>query len=133
MALLAVLSIGAATYYATAAVTAQAEAELRRGLDEAGTLVEQYRTPAARPLQPRSAPGRGPTQAQGRGRRQRSADASADRRGLPEAARRRFLPGHRPARARAGAHRARPEPNGILQVVSVPITIGEEHPSSSVR
>jgi signal transduction histidine kinase len=43
MALLAVLSIGAATYYATAAVTAQAEGELRRGVDEAGTLVEEYR------------------------------------------------------------------------------------------
>lgn len=43
MALLAVLSIGAVTYYATSAVTAQAEAELRRSLDEAGTLVEEYR------------------------------------------------------------------------------------------
>jgi signal transduction histidine kinase len=43
MALLAVVSIGAATYYATAAVTAQAEGELRRGLDEAGTLVDEYR------------------------------------------------------------------------------------------
>ncbi|MEO6213964.1 MAG: hypothetical protein ABIP65_10090, partial [Vicinamibacterales bacterium] len=43
MALLAVLSIGAATYYATAAVTAQAEGELRRGVDEAGTLVDEYR------------------------------------------------------------------------------------------
>jgi signal transduction histidine kinase len=42
MALLAVTSIGAATYYATAAVTAQAEGELRRGLHEAGTLVEEY-------------------------------------------------------------------------------------------
>ena len=42
MALLAVVSIGAATYCATAAVTAQAE-ELRRGLDEAGTLVDEYR------------------------------------------------------------------------------------------
>jgi signal transduction histidine kinase len=44
MALLAVLSIAAVTYYATAAVTSQAEAELRRNLDEAGTLVEEYRT-----------------------------------------------------------------------------------------
>ena len=43
MALLAVLSIGAATYYGTAAVTAQAEGELRRGVGEAGTLVEEYR------------------------------------------------------------------------------------------
>src|SRR5688572_24923884 len=44
MSLLAIVSIGAATYYATAAVTAQAEAELRRGLDEAGTQVEEYRS-----------------------------------------------------------------------------------------
>jgi signal transduction histidine kinase len=44
MALLAVVSIGAVTYYATAAVTEQAEAELKRGLNEAGTLVEEYRT-----------------------------------------------------------------------------------------
>ena len=44
MALLAVVSIGAATYYATAAVTAQAEGELRRGLEEAGTLVQEYRS-----------------------------------------------------------------------------------------
>ena len=44
MSLLAIVSIGAATYYATAAVTAQAEAELRRGLTEAGTQVEEYRS-----------------------------------------------------------------------------------------
>lgn len=43
MALLALVSIAAATYYATAAVTAQAEGELRRDVDEAGTLVEEYR------------------------------------------------------------------------------------------
>jgi signal transduction histidine kinase len=43
MALLAVVSIGAATYYATVAVTAQAEGELRRGLEEAGPLVQEYR------------------------------------------------------------------------------------------
>ena len=44
MAVLALISIAAATYYATAAVRAQAEGELRRGVDEAGTLVEEYRT-----------------------------------------------------------------------------------------
>ena len=44
MALLAVLSIAAVTYYTTAAVTDQAEAELRRGLHEAGALVEQSRS-----------------------------------------------------------------------------------------
>ena len=43
MAVLAVVSIGAATYYATAAVTAQAEDELRRGLVEAGTVMDEYR------------------------------------------------------------------------------------------
>jgi signal transduction histidine kinase len=43
MALLALVSIAAATYYATRAVTAQAEGELRRDVDEAGTLVEEYR------------------------------------------------------------------------------------------
>jgi signal transduction histidine kinase len=44
MALLAVLSIAAVNYYATAAVTAQAEAELRRSLTDGGTLVAEYRT-----------------------------------------------------------------------------------------
>jgi signal transduction histidine kinase len=43
MAGLTVLSIGASTYYAVSAVTAQAEGELRRGLAEAETLVEEYR------------------------------------------------------------------------------------------
>ena len=43
MALLALVSIAVATYSATRAVTAQAEEELRRGVDEAGTLVEEYR------------------------------------------------------------------------------------------
>ncbi len=43
MAVLAVMSIGAVTYYATGAVTEQAEGELRRGLDEAGKVVEEYR------------------------------------------------------------------------------------------
>jgi signal transduction histidine kinase len=40
---LAIVSIAAATYYATAAVTAQAEGELRRGLEEAGALMDEYR------------------------------------------------------------------------------------------
>jgi signal transduction histidine kinase len=43
MASLAIISIGAATYYATRAVTAQAEGELRRGVEEAGLLVQEYR------------------------------------------------------------------------------------------
>src|SRR5687768_10895233 len=42
-AALAVLSIAVAIYNVNVAVTAQAEQELKRGLDEAGTLVEEYR------------------------------------------------------------------------------------------
>lgn len=43
-ALLAVLAIGVAVYRVNVAVTAQAENELQRGLQEAATLVEGYRT-----------------------------------------------------------------------------------------
>ena len=42
-ALLAVLSIGVAVYRVNVAVTAQAEQELQRGLEEAATLVDNYR------------------------------------------------------------------------------------------
>jgi signal transduction histidine kinase len=42
-AALAVLSIGVAIYNVNAAVTAQAEGELTRGLEEAGRFVEEYR------------------------------------------------------------------------------------------
>lgn len=43
-ALLAVVAIGVAVYRVNVAVTSQAENELRRGLEEAGTLLEEYRT-----------------------------------------------------------------------------------------
>jgi signal transduction histidine kinase len=43
-ALLAVLAIGVAVYRINVAVTRQAEAELQRGLEEAATLLEEYRT-----------------------------------------------------------------------------------------
>ncbi len=43
-ALLAVLSTGVAIYFVNRAVTRQAENELQRGLLEAGTLVDEYRT-----------------------------------------------------------------------------------------
>ena len=43
-AALAVLAIAVAVYRVNVAVTAQAENELQRGLDEAGTLLEEYRT-----------------------------------------------------------------------------------------
>jgi signal transduction histidine kinase/uncharacterized membrane-anchored protein YhcB (DUF1043 family) len=43
-ALLAVLTIGVAVYRVNVAVTAQAENELRRGVEEAGTLLEENRS-----------------------------------------------------------------------------------------
>jgi len=43
-ALLTVVAIAVAVYRVNVAVTAQAENELHRGLDEAGTLLEEYRT-----------------------------------------------------------------------------------------
>jgi signal transduction histidine kinase len=43
-ALLAVLTIGVAVYRVNVAVTAQAESELRRGVEEAGTLLAEYRS-----------------------------------------------------------------------------------------
>ncbi len=43
-AMLAVLAIAFAVYRVNVAVTAQAENELRRGIEEAGTLLEEYRT-----------------------------------------------------------------------------------------
>ncbi|HEX6975295.1 MAG TPA: histidine kinase dimerization/phospho-acceptor domain-containing protein, partial [Vicinamibacterales bacterium] len=43
-ALLAVLAIGVAVYRVNVAVTRQAESELQRGVEEAGTLLEEYRT-----------------------------------------------------------------------------------------
>lgn len=43
-ALLAVFAIAVAVYRVNVAVSAQAENELRRGIDEAGTLLEEYRT-----------------------------------------------------------------------------------------
>ena len=43
-ALLAVVAIAVAVYRVNVAVTAQAERELQRGLQEAGTLLEEYRT-----------------------------------------------------------------------------------------
>jgi signal transduction histidine kinase len=43
-ALLTVVAIAVAVYRVNVAVSAQAENELRRGLDEAGTLLQEYRT-----------------------------------------------------------------------------------------
>ena len=49
-AALAVLAIAVAVYRINVAVTAQAENELRRGLEEAGMLVEEHRDHAVRAL-----------------------------------------------------------------------------------
>ena len=43
-ALLTVVAIGVAVYRVNVAVTAQSENELRRGINEAGTLLEEYRS-----------------------------------------------------------------------------------------
>ena len=43
-AVLTVVAIAVAVYRVNVAVTAQSENELRRGIDEAGTLLEEYRT-----------------------------------------------------------------------------------------
>src|SRR5262245_14929637 len=43
-AVLTVVAIGVAVYRVNVAVSAQAENELRRGIEEAGTLLEEYRT-----------------------------------------------------------------------------------------
>src|SRR5688572_30774614 len=127
MALLAVVSIAAATYYATAAVTAQAEGELRRGLDEAGTLVEEYRTLLFEHFS-------------------REARLVADLPRLKAAVFEKHAPTLKPIAEEyqkqlgadffvvtdpRGLELARidaPAQNGILQVVSVPIYIGETAP-----
>ena len=56
--LLAVLTIGVAVYRVNVAVTAQAENELRRGVEEAGTLLEENRTRSSStsPARPGSSP-----------------------------------------------------------------------------
>ena len=127
MALLAVLSIAAVTYYATAAVTAQAEAELRRGLYEAGRMVEEYRRNLLDHFS-------------------REAELVADLPKLKAAVSENHAPTVQPiaadyqkklgadffvvtnARQQELTRIAAGEPNGILQVVSVPIYIGEVAP-----
>lgn len=127
MAVLAVVSIGAVTYYATSAVTSQAEAELRRGLDEAGKLVEEYRTLLLDHFS-------------------REARLVADLPRLKAAVSTNDPPTVQPiaadyqkqlgadffvvtnAKGQELARIASPEQTGILQVVSVPIYIGQEAP-----
>ena len=137
-----------AVYRVNVAVTAQAENELRRGLDEAGTLLEEYRSDAVRALRARGAARRGPAESEGRARYEGSADRAADRRGVPAAHRlptcssspirrgrvlaaagRLRMPARRPRprrgdRARAGTGNEAlslwPHAGGVIQVVTVP-------------
>ena len=96
-ALLAVGSIAIAIYNVNVAVTRQAEQELRRGLDEAGTRHRRIPARARRPLHARGPAHRRSAPPEGRGRHQRPEDGAADRRGVPAAADRRPPARHRPA------------------------------------
>ena len=152
-ALLTVLSIGFAIYNVNLAVTAQAEQELARGLDEAGALVEEYRrllfehfSREARlvadlpRLKAAVTEGDPPTVQPLAVAYQQQLDAGlvlitdpsgnllgkvfADPDGPPTDA----LPGIREAAQGREASSFWPHPGGILQVVSVPIWIDPQQP-----
>ena len=153
-ALLAVASIGVAIYHVNVAVTSEAEKELLRGLDEARTLVEEYRllrvehfSREARliadlPVLKAAVEPGDVTTARGvveRYQRELSADLFlvTDRTGkvlvrLPDG---NFSPsvhnleGLRRAMAGQEASTFAPHPGGILQLVSVPIWIDPEAPN----
>ena len=153
-ALLAVLAIGAAIYNVNAAVTAQAELELLRGLEEAGTLIEENqrgqvehfsreaRLIADLPRLKASVTEEHPTTALGVAReyqQQLAADLFlvTDRDGnvlaklaSPAAAGGSYegLPGVKDAQAGREAIWFWPHPGGVLQVVSVPIWIDPRQP-----
>jgi signal transduction histidine kinase len=153
-ALLAVLAIGAAIYNVNDAVTAEAEQELLRGLDEAGTLIEENqrvqvehfsreaRLIADLPRFKASVAEEHPTTAFGVAReyqQQLAADLLlvTDRDGnilarlaSPGAAGGSYesLPGVKDAQAGREAIWFWPHPGGVLQVVSVPIWIDPRQP-----
>ena len=153
-ALLAVLAIGAAIYNVNAAVTAQAELELLRGLEEAGTLIEENqrgqvehfsreaRLIADLPRLKASVTEEHPTTALGVAReyqQQLAADLLlvTDRDGnvlaslaSPAAAGGSYegLPGVKDAQSGREAIWFWPHPGGVLQVVSVPIWIDPRQP-----
>ena len=153
-ALLAVLTIGAAIYNVNVSVTAQAEQELLRGLEEAGTLIEENRriqvehfSREARliadlPVFKASvSEGDSPT-ALGVARRYQHELAAdlflvTDRTGLllaklaspgAEGAAYDRLPGVAEARAGREANWFWPHPGGVLEVVTVPIWIDPQQP-----
>ena len=153
-ALLAVLAIGAAIYNVNASVTAQAEQELLRGLEEAGTLIEENRriqvehfTREARliadlPRLKAIVYERDPPTALGVAKEyQQELDADlfliTDRGGRilarlasagAEGAAYEALPGVGQAQAGREASWFWPHPGGVLQVVSVPIWINPQQP-----
>jgi hypothetical protein len=153
-ALLAVLTIAAAIYVVNVAVTAQAERELLRGLDEAGTLVEEYRqltfdhfirearliadlprfkaavaenhAPTARPVAEEYQQQLGAHLfiVTGRTGSVLAEIAAQSAEALPPES----WPGIRTASTGREAMSFAPHPGGILQIVSVPVWIGLEQP-----
>ena len=153
-ALLAVGAIAIAIYNVNVAVTRQAEDELRRGLDEAGTIIEEYRhvlvdhfTREARliadlPLLKAAVDTNDPNTVQGvaeKYQRELSADllsvTGRDGRMLAQitsanASTGSFAsqPGVKAATLGRESSSFLPHPGGILQVVTVPIWIDPQHP-----
>jgi signal transduction histidine kinase len=153
-ALLAVGAIAIAIYNVNVAVTRQAEDELRRGLDEAGTIIEEYRhvlvdhfTREARliadlPRLKAAVDTNDPKTVQGVAeeyQRQLSADllSVTGRDGLMLAQITSVsastgsydaLPGVKAAALGRESSSFWPHPGGILQVVTVPIWIDPQHP-----
>jgi signal transduction histidine kinase len=153
-ALLAVLTIGAAIYNVNVSVTAQAEQELLRGLEEAGTLIEENRRVQVEHfsrearliadlprLKASVSEGDSPT-ALGVAKEYQNEVAAdlflvTDRAGRflarlasPGAAAGAYegLPGVLEARAGREANWFWPHPGGVLQVVTVPIWINPQQP-----
>jgi len=153
-ALLAVGAIAIAIYNVNVAVTRQAEDELRRGLDEAGTIIEEYRhvlvdhfTREARliadlPRLKAAVDTNDPKTVQGLAeeyQRQLSADllsvTGRDGRMLAQITSASAstgsydaLPGVKAAALGRESSSFWPHPGGILQVVTVPIWIDPQHP-----
>ena len=153
-ALLAVLAIAAAIYNVNRAVSRQAEQELLRGLEEAGTLIEENRRVqvdgfarearliADLPRFKSAVYERDSPTALGVAREYQQQIAAdlflvTDRQGKelarivrPAAARASYerLPGVREAQGGREASWFWPYPGGVLQVVTVPVWIGPEEP-----
>lgn len=148
-ALLAVLAIGFAIWLVNVRITREAEEELTRGLIEAGGLVEQHRATALEnaalvarlvadlpklkaAAETADPPTVQPLAADYHARVGSDVFAVADRRGRLLASAGVALEGHAPPVAAALAGRETvsfgPHARGVLQVVTVPISIGAEPP-----